>query len=74
MIAFAREYREIPHREQPAEAAWHAPFLAVLPQVREQLRFAFRNMPPSERAEALSETITCRPASAPKPYRKRSPA
>jgi hypothetical protein len=57
MIAIAREYREEQHVEQPAEPAWHAGFLAILPQVREQLRFAFRNMPPSERAEALSETI-----------------
>jgi hypothetical protein len=52
MIAFAREYSE-----QPTEPAWHTGFLAILPQIREHLRFAFRRMPASERAEAMAEAV-----------------
>jgi hypothetical protein len=57
MIVFAREYREIPHIEQPAKPAWHAPFLALLPAIREQLRFAFRGYSPDARAEAIADGI-----------------
>ena len=52
MIAFAREYSE-----QPATPAWHAGFLALLPHIRDQLRFALRRLPPDERAEAMADCI-----------------
>src|SRR5690349_7654407 len=51
MIAFAREYQEA------TEPAWHNGLLAMLSQIREQLRFGFRKLPPDERAEAMSEAI-----------------
>ena len=52
MIAFARPYSE--YSSQPA---WHAGFLALLPQIRDQLRFAFRRLPAAERAEAMAEAV-----------------
>ena len=52
MIAFAREYSD-----QPSTPAWHAGFLALLPHIRDQLRFALRRLPPDERAEAMAECI-----------------
>lgn len=53
MIAFARPAST----DQNPTPAWHASFMAILPRVREHLRFAFRRMPPDERAEAMAETI-----------------
>jgi hypothetical protein len=52
MFAFAR-----PYSEQSSQPAWHAGFLAILPQVREHMRFAFRRMPAAERAEAMAEAV-----------------
>jgi hypothetical protein len=53
MIAFARKCPA----EQATVPAWHEGFIAILPQVRRHLRFAFRKMPPDERAEATAEAI-----------------
>lgn len=51
MIAFAR-------RPKPARApAWQAGFLELLPDIRNQLRFQFRNMRPEERAEAMADAV-----------------
>lgn len=55
MIAFARDYQE--QETQTPEPAWHAGFLALLPQIHERLRFGFRKLPAHERAEALAEAI-----------------
>lgn len=52
MIAFARD-----SSEQPSAPSWHAGFLALLPQIRENLRFGFRKLPRSERPEALAEAV-----------------
>lgn len=56
MIAFAREY-EAPDETEGPEPAWHAGFLALLPHIRERLRFGFRKLPADERAEAMAEAI-----------------
>lgn len=59
MIAFADDY-QLDHQEQETESpqpAWHAGFLALLPQIRERLRFGFRRLPPYERAEAMAEAV-----------------
>ena len=53
MIAFSREYPS----QQPSTPAWHAGFLAILPQIHEHLRFAFRRLSPDERAEAMAEAV-----------------
>jgi hypothetical protein len=53
MIAFAREYSS----EQPEQPAWHEGFMKLLPAIREQLRFALRNLSRDERAEAMAECI-----------------
>ena len=51
MIAFAR-------RPKLAQApAWQARFLELLPDIRNQLRFQFRNLRPEERAEAMAEAV-----------------
>lgn len=52
MIAFARN-----DSQQPTTPAWHAGFLALLPQIRHHLRFAFRHLPTCERAEAMAEAV-----------------
>jgi DNA-directed RNA polymerase specialized sigma24 family protein len=57
MIAFRSPYPEQQPNEPHAQPEWHAPFLAILPQIREHLRFAFRKMPPSERADAMAECV-----------------
>ena len=53
MIAFARALRP----RKPARPAWHAGFLNMLPSIKAQLRFAFRELDPEERAEAMAEAI-----------------
>ena len=53
MIAFARDL----HSRKPAGPAWHAGFLCMLPSIKAQLRFAFRNLDPEERAEAMAEAV-----------------
>src|SRR5690348_5999474 len=51
MVAFAR-------RPKSAQAsAWQAGFLELLPDIRNQLRFQFRNLRPEERAEAMAEAV-----------------
>ena len=52
MIAFARH-----DAEQPATPAWHAGFMALVPQIQQCLRFAFRRLPAHERDEAMAEAI-----------------
>jgi len=52
MIAFARD-----DSEETATPAWHAGFLALLPQIQECLRFAFRKLPACERDEAMAEAV-----------------
>lgn len=53
MIAFARDLRS----RKPARPAWHAGFLCMLPSIKAQLRFAFCELNPEERAEAMAEAI-----------------
>lgn len=53
MIAFARAYQS----DETIEPAWHAGFLAMLPQIREQLRFRFRGLSLADRAEAMAEAV-----------------
>lgn len=60
MIAFARDCSESKYSASVPEAtepAWHAGFLALLPAVRDQLRFTLRGLSPDERAEAMAECI-----------------
>lgn len=61
MIAVARDFKteeyDEPQASEASEPAWHAPFLALLPQVHDRLRFAFRKLPPEERLEATCEAI-----------------
>jgi hypothetical protein len=37
--------------------AWHAGFLAMLPEIRDQLRFAFRGFSPEARHDAVEESV-----------------
>jgi hypothetical protein len=53
MIAFANDFPA----EQSNTPGWHTGFMAILPRVHKHLRFAFRKMPPDERAEAMAECI-----------------
>ena len=51
MIAFAQ-------RSKSSHApAWQAGFLELLPDIRNQLRFQFRNLRPEERAEAMADAV-----------------
>ena len=54
MIAF----RRLP---APAQPAWHAAFLALLPTILNYVRPAFRHLRPADRAEAVQEAVanTC---------------
>ena len=55
MIAVARTY---PHKlTAQSKPAWHAGFLALLPEIYRQLRFAFRRMEPERRDEATQEAL-----------------
>lgn len=51
MIAFARMHRP----RSSARPAWHTGFLSMLSDIRRQLRFAFRDLQPEERAEAMAD-------------------
>lgn len=53
MIAFARSSSN----NQCSQPAWHAGFLALLPRIHEYLRFGFRHLPVSERADAMAEAV-----------------
>ena len=61
MIALAREFATEKYAQCQAdddnEPAWHAPFLALLPQIHDRLRFGFRKLPRDERIEATCEAI-----------------
>ncbi|HUY32242.1 MAG TPA: hypothetical protein VMV69_05630 [Pirellulales bacterium] len=37
--------------------AWHAGFVALLPVIHSQLRYAFRGLPPETREEAIQESL-----------------
>ena len=55
MIAFApRASAQVPVRVQPA---WQAGYLALLPDIRRHLRFAFRQLPIESREEAMQEAL-----------------
>jgi hypothetical protein len=51
MIAFARKQRS----RASTRSAWQAGFLEMLPAIHAQLRFAFRDLRPEERAEAMAD-------------------
>jgi hypothetical protein len=52
MIAFAKCSKQSSVAREPA---WHPGFLAMLPEIRQQLRFAFRGWRPEEKADAIAE-------------------
>ena len=53
MIAFAK-----PSRRKPArKSAWHAGFLALLPDIWRHIRYAFRNLEPERREESMHEAL-----------------
>jgi hypothetical protein len=55
MIAFAQPPR--PKAAANSKPAWHAGFMALLPDIRNQIRFAFRHMQPDRREEAIQEAL-----------------
>ena len=55
MIAFAQPFCEKPAAN--SKPAWHAGFMALLPEIRNQIRFAFRRMAPDRREEAMHEAL-----------------
>lgn len=55
MIAFAEPYQQ--QSAAKSKPAWHAGFAALLPDIRNQLRFAFRNLSPEEREEATQDAV-----------------
>ena len=46
-----------PRRPSKSVPAWHAGFLAMLPAIVKQVRFAFRHLGPDARSEALQNCI-----------------
>lgn len=55
MITFAKSCRrKLAAKSQPA---WHPGFLALLPDIRRQVRFAFRHLEPERREEAVQEAL-----------------
>ena len=52
MIAFAR----CPRPRPATRLGWQAGFLIMLPAIRQQLRYAFRDLKTEEREEAVAET------------------
>ena len=52
MIAFAKRSKRSATAGEPA---WHAGFVAMLPEILHQLRFAFCGWRPEEKAEAIAE-------------------
>jgi hypothetical protein len=52
MIAIAKQ-----NPQQDPAPAWHARFLAMLPAIREQARFAFKSLPAGIRQEAIDEVV-----------------
>jgi hypothetical protein len=61
MIAFARPAHSRPsvprHAAAPARPDWHAGFLALLPDILRQLRFAFRRLSGERRDDAVQEAL-----------------
>jgi hypothetical protein len=55
MIAFAKSYRQKPAVK--SKPAWHAGFMALLPDIRRQVRFAFRRLEAERREDAVQEAI-----------------
>lgn len=55
MIAFARPYP--PKSVAKSKPAWHAGFMELLPDIRRQVRFAFRRLAAERREEAVQEAI-----------------
>jgi hypothetical protein len=55
MIAFAQP----PQHKAAANSkpAWHAGFMALLPDIRRHVRFAFRRLAPDRREEAVQEAL-----------------
>src|SRR6185312_5412923 len=55
MITFAKPLRGKPFvKPQPP---WHAGFMALLPDIRRHVRFAFRRLQPDRREEAMQESL-----------------
>lgn len=46
-----------PSRRRKSAPAWHSAFLAMLPAIRQQARFAFRHLDPEARQDAMQEVI-----------------
>jgi hypothetical protein len=55
MIAFAQPYRR--KAVAKSKSAWHAGFIALLPDVYRQIRFALRHMECERREEAMQEAL-----------------
>lgn len=55
MIAFAQPYQQ--KFDAESRPAWHPGFLALLPDIRRQVRFAFRRLAPERREDAVQEAI-----------------
>lgn len=55
MIAFAKSCRR--KLAAKSEPAWHAGFLTLLPDIRRQVRFAFRRLELERREEAVQEAL-----------------
>jgi hypothetical protein len=55
MIAFAKSYPQ--KSAADSKPAWHAGFMALLPDIRRQVRFAFRRLVGERRDDAVQEAI-----------------
>lgn len=55
MIAFTRPYPRRPAAK--SKAAWHAGFMALLPDIYRHIRFAFRRLESERREEATQEAL-----------------
>ena len=55
MIAFAQLPRQKPAAN--SQPAWHTGFMAMLPDIRRHVRFAFRRLAPDRREEAIQEAL-----------------
>jgi hypothetical protein len=55
MIAFAKSSRQ--KLAANSKPAWHPGFMALLPEIRQHVRFAFRRMQPDRREEAIQEAL-----------------
>jgi hypothetical protein len=55
MIAFARPFQQ--KSVANSKPAWHAGFMALLPDIRNHIRFAFRRMQPDRREEAIQAAL-----------------